>query len=134
MRIVPLAVKEYFLNGTPIEKTIRNHKNIYDFCLRLKTNSLSTGIFRSLDDCGKLQDVELSRTTRYYIGHGLQSGSILKKFHDGKCSGVNVGFSAIIFNKYEEKEIKDYNIDYSFYIAEATKLKNAVSDGQLSLF
>ena len=40
----------------------------------------------------------------------------------------------MLFNKFEEKPINEYNIDYGFYIAEATKLKNSVDDGQLSLF
>jgi hypothetical protein len=30
--------------------------------------------------------------------------------------------------------MKDYNINYNFYIAETYKIKNAVNDGQLSLF
>ena len=30
--------------------------------------------------------------------------------------------------------MKDYNIDYSFYITEAYKIKNVIDDGQLSLF
>lgn len=77
---------------------------------------------------------KLDRTTRYYIGTGKKSGSLNKRFDDGRVVGVNIGFSAILFNKYEEKEMKDYNIDYSFYIAEANKLKHSVSTGQLSLF
>jgi hypothetical protein len=32
MRIVALAAQEYIINGTPVEDTIVNHKNIYDFC------------------------------------------------------------------------------------------------------
>ena len=30
--------------------------------------------------------------------------------------------------------MKDYNINYKFYISEAYKIKNAVDNGQLSLF
>ena len=30
--------------------------------------------------------------------------------------------------------MKEYNINYNFYITEANKIKNAVSDGQLTLF
>ena len=30
--------------------------------------------------------------------------------------------------------MNEYKINYGFYIAEAYKLKNAVDDGQLSLF
>lgn len=132
-RIVPIAIKEYYINGIPIEETIRNHPNIYDFCLRLKTNSSSTGKFTHFKDhCVVTED--LSRTTRYYIGKGLQSGSLSKSFSDGRQTAVNKGYSGILFNQFIEKPIKDYNIDYSFYITEAYKIKNAVDDGQLSLF
>ena len=50
MKIVQIALKEYFVNNIPIKETILNHTNIYDFCLRLKTNSKSTPIFRHFDE------------------------------------------------------------------------------------
>ena len=31
MRIVPIALNEYYVNGKPISETIKNHKDIYDF-------------------------------------------------------------------------------------------------------
>lgn len=133
MRIVPLAVKEYFINGVKIEDTIRNHKDIYDFCLRLKTNSKSEATFTHFEN-NRIVKETLPRTTRYYISRSGSAGALAKNFGDGKVTGVNVGHSATLFNKYEEKPIEDYQLDYSFYIAEAYKLKNAVDDGQLSLF
>lgn len=133
MRVVPLAIKEFFVYGTPIEDTIKKHSNIYDFCLRLKTNSLSTGKFVHYVDKEIVTD-DLSRTTRYYIATGLQAGFIYKQFNDGRQSAVNKGFNGIIFNKYVEKDMKDYNINYRFYIQEAYKLKNSIDDNQLSLF
>ena len=131
MRIVPLALKRYYIDNTPIEQTIRNHTNIFDFCLRLKINSKSKAYFKYLED-GKIINKKLDRTTRYYISNS--GGSIIKQFDESRFSGVNVGYSATLFNVYEEKPIKEYNINYNFYIAEANKIKNAVSDGQLTLF
>lgn len=132
MRIVPIAVKEYFVNGKNVEETIKNHKNIYDFCLRLKTNSKSTPKLLYLQN-GEIKEQLLNRTTRYYISNN--GGTLVKDFGEGRQSGVNVGYSVTIFNKYIEKDFKDYNINYSFYIAEAKKLINAVEQGgQLTLF
>lgn len=37
MRIVRIALTNYFINNTPIEETILNHTNIYHFCKRVKT-------------------------------------------------------------------------------------------------
>ena len=31
-------------------------------------------------------------------------------------------------------DMRGYDIDYSYYIAQANKIKNAVNDGQLKLF
>ena len=131
MRIVPLALKRYYIDNTPIEQTIRNHTNIFDFCLRLKINSKSKAYFKYLED-GKIINKKLDRTTRYYISNS--GGSIIKQFDEFRFSGVNVGYSATLFNVYEEKPMKEYNINYNFYITEANKIKNAVSDGQLTLF
>ena len=135
MRIVPLAVKNYFVYGTPIEETIKKDRDIFNFCMRLKTNSKSTPIFRHLEDDGKISDKELDRTTRYLIGKGKNSGILLKKFEDGKITGVNVGYSAILFNKaYHLDNWDDYNLDYQFYITEANKLKNPLIMKELDLF
>lgn len=134
MRIVPIAVKEYFVNGIPVEQTIKNHKDIYDFCLRLKTNSKSNPIYRHLDKDG-IKDTQLGRTTRYYISNpSKNSGVLLKDFGNGRITGVNIGYNVTIFNKYVEKPFNEYNINYQFYITEAMKLVNAVDNGQLSLF
>ena len=50
MRIVPISLKNYFIYNIPIEETIKNHKDIYDFCLRLKTNSKSIPIYKYIEN------------------------------------------------------------------------------------
>lgn len=131
MTIVPIAVKDYFVYGIPVKETIKNHTDIFDFCLRLKTNSKSTPLYRHLVD-GKIVNDKLGRTTRYYVSNS--GGVFLKDFGDGRLTGVNVGYSVTEFNRYVKKDIKDYDLNYNFYIAEANKLINAVDDGQLELF
>ena len=131
MRIVPLAVKNYFVDGIPITETILNNTDIFNFCLRLKTNSKSTPYFVHLQNGQVIKD-KLDRTTRYYISK--TGGTLQKEFDDGRIVGVNVGKSVTIFNKYVKKDIKDYNLNYNFYISEANKLKLSVNDGQLKLF
>ena len=131
MRIVPISLKRYYIDNIPIEQTIRNHTDIFDFCLRLKTNSKSTSYFKYLEN-GKIISKKLDRTTRYYVSNS--GGIITKQFDESRISGVNVGYSVTLFNKYIEKPMNEYNINYNFYIAEANKIKNAVYDGQLTLF
>lgn len=44
--IVPIAIYEYFVNNKPIEETILNHKNIFDFCIGER--SIGTSWFESI--------------------------------------------------------------------------------------
>ena len=131
MRIVPLAVKNYFVYGIPVEQTIKNHTDIFDFCLRLKTNSASTPYFKYMKN-GEIVKDKLARTTRYYISN--KGGILYKDFGQGRITGINVGYNCTVFNKYIERPIQEYDINYQFYISEAYKLIYAIDDGQLSLF
>ena len=134
MRIVPLAVKNYFVYGIPIEETIKKDRDIFNFCMQLKTNSSSNAFFRHLID-GNLVDEQLHRMTRYLVTKGKDSGILLKKFQDGRITGVNVGYSVTLFNKaYHLDNWDDYNLDYQFYITEANKLKNPLIMKELDLF
>jgi hypothetical protein len=131
MRIVPLALKNYFVYNIPVEDTIKQNRDIFNFCLRLKTNSKSTPFYKYLQN-GRLQEKRLDRTTRYYISNS--GGAIYKDFGEGRASGVNVGFSITLFNKFEDKEWDDYDINYNFYISEANKIKNPLVVKELDLF
>jgi hypothetical protein len=118
-------------DGVPVEETIRNHTDIFDFCMRLKTNSKSTPYFRHFDSDYNVVNDKLDRTTRYYISN--KGGNLYKDFN-GKQVGVNIGFSVTLFNKYVKKDMKDYDINYRFYIIEAKKLITSIETKQLSLF
>ena len=131
MRIVPLALKNYFVYNIPIEDTIKQNRDIFNFCLRLKTNSKSTPYYKYLED-GKIVNKALNRTTRYYVSNS--GGNIYKDFGEGRMSGVNVGYAVTLFNNYEYKDWDDYNINYNFYIAEANKIKNPLVVKELDLF
>lgn len=134
MRIVPIALKEYFLNNVPILTTLKNHQNIYDFCLRLRLNKGWEGLYKYIDfERNEIVTKKLSRTTRYFISnHG---GSIYKKStNDDRITGVNVGFITTEFNTYIQKNINEYDINYNFYLIECNKIINSIKDNQLTLF
>ena len=132
MRIVPIALKKYFVDGIPIEKTIKTHQDIYDFCIRLKVNKSYQGEYHHLNN-NQYEIINLSKTTRYFISN--KGGSLYKKEKStGKMLGVNVGFVTTLFNKYIEKPMEEYNINYQFYIKECNKIINQIEDKQLSLF
>lgn len=131
MRIIPIALKEYFINNTPISDTIRNHKNIYDFCIRLKCNHSSKALYNYLDADSRLQESILTRTTRYYIS---KTGGALSIYYNGSTSPnkVNKGYTVTLFNNFSEQQ--DYNINYNFYEIETNKIINGVIDNQLNMF
>ena len=132
MRIVSIALEKYFFEGKPVSETIQRHKNIYDFCMRLKTNRDSIAQYVTLNENG-LHVQDLSKTTRYYISN--RGGALQKYFIESeKVTGVNVGFVATLFNKYVEKPMEEYDINYRFYILEAKKIINQIEDYQMSLF
>ena len=132
MKIVPIALEKYFFENVPIKETIINHSNIYDFCLRLKVNKGASAMYKTINEDGRLNVQILSKNTRYYISN--RGGILYKQFATNQISGINVGYSSILFNKYVEKSMIDYNINYQFYISECNKIINQIESKQLSLF
>ena len=130
MKIVPIALYEYFINNIPIEQTIKNHKNIYDFCIRLKINRNSTAYYSTIDGY-QIKNIKLDRTTRYFAAN---TGGGLSVYYNGSDSmtRLNKDFQFKLFNTFYESD--NYDIDYQFYIKEANKIKDAIEDLQLTLF
>ena len=136
MRIVSIALEKYFFEGIPVKNTIENHTNIYDFCLRLKLNSIFKGEYNYIDQSNgypEKKTINLSKNTRYYISN--KGGAIYKIRNDNnRTTGVNIGFITTLFNRYEEKPMKEYDINYQFYISECNKIIDLIEDKQLTLF
>jgi len=128
--IVPIALYKYFTEGISIEDTIRNHDNIYDFCMMQKMGSQ----FKAIHNNELLQ-----KTNRFYAS---KNGAYLykipsdaknienasKKMHVLKDSGVT------LFNLYEKRSHEEYKINYDFYIREARKIQREIESDQLQLF
>lgn len=134
MRIVPLALSNYFLNNIPVSETIYNHKDIFDFCMLHKSNSNFISFMRNGEDI-----IKLDRITRYYISNkGYELIKIksngkdlnLSKFNQGE-NRINVGYRTILFNKYIELPIDKYDINYKFYIRECNKIIDIIEPKQM---
>lgn len=124
--IVKIAVRDYFTKGIPIEQTIRNHKDIYDFTMFQKV--------------GKQFEVEWwnkkqQRINRYYASkRGAYIYKVKGEGSKKKMSHMLKGVGVQIFNEYVEKSMEDYQIDYQYYIIEARKLINEIETNQLNMF
>lgn len=140
-RIVPLALQAYFKDGTNIEEFIKNGTNIFDYCLGTKSHFGAKFVSYN-QKTG--EEVKLQKVNRYYISNngtnllkrlkplegkkGTRQLDIFGIINDGtRQSEVEAGWLSTIYNKHiENKEIKDYDIDYSFYINRANKIINNI--------
>lgn len=133
-RIIALALQEYFISNIPVEDTIRNHKNIYDFCGREKFNKDSYGEtheIKYLQDGNPYEHIEKQqRNVRYYIKN--KGKTFVKVYVKGTSELINKGYEVEIFNKYEIKQ--DYDINYDFYIKQCKEIINTLEPKQIKLW
>jgi len=137
--IIPKAIYEYFVNDIPIETTIRNHRNIFDFCAGVKSSSSdkkgkSRYELHSVVN-GIVTIQKLSKTVRYFISN--RGGYIIKRFEDKTFAQVEAPifngryivkeWKVTYFNKsYKLNDFAEYNIDYSYYISKAREIIGAL--------
>lgn len=128
MKVVPIAVREYFVNGIPPEYTIESCTDINMFIMGKRSHN-GTHEYRSVN--GTEIDIQpLAKYVRYFVSKS--GGSIIKKIED-RIINIHSGRRMTLFNNWETKPFAEYNVDKSFYIAEAYKLIGSVTSGQLSL-
>lgn len=124
-RIVALAANNYFKTGDDPSTFIKNHKNIYDFCIRYKTNRLCN--IEEIKSDGTI--IKHKKLIRAFIS---KTGSVFKKvgfdknnkpvnsFLTAEIEELNYLPKATYFNKFYIAN--DYNIDYDYYIYKTLKL------------
>jgi hypothetical protein len=131
--IIPKAVHDYWVFGTPIEETIKNHKNIFDFCagVKSKKSDLKGTVHYELWSVkqGIINKEKLSKTVRYFISK--KGGTLIKFYETGdyeqaeapEANGKLIkDWKVTYFNKsYKLDNFEEYNIDYSYYISKARK-------------
>lgn len=127
MPVVAKVVFEYFAHGTPVMETLRNHKDILDFCKTQNVGKQFEVVYQKVEN-GKVIDVHSQRHVRFYVS---TKGVIIMKenVHDGKRSVLASGKPVIILNKLDDKNISLRNIDYKYYYEEAYKIINPIKLG-----
>jgi len=127
MPIVAKAVFEYFAHGISVMETLRNHKDILDFCKTQNVGKQFNVVYQQVVN-GKINDVHSQRHVRFYVSN---KGVVIMKenVHDGKRSVLASGKPVIILNKLDDKDISLRNIDYKYYYEEAYKIINPIKLG-----
>ena len=134
MSIVPIALKEYFVNGIDYRQTIKNHNNIKDFCKGIKVKSnFKLHLHKVVKGSHIFEKGQ--KVTRYYIS--TNGGNLVKEYDDGRIVDCESGWKTTLLNKINlDVPIKNYNIDYTYYIKACERIIHQIEGNkyQLSLF
>jgi hypothetical protein len=145
--IIPKAVYNYFVNGIAVEDTIYNEDDIFMFCagVKSKRTDIKGASWYELVwyENGEIKTQKLSKTVRYFISK--QGKYLYKRYEDGSVAHVEApthlskhkkDWKITYFNKsYKLDNIKDYNIDYTYYISKAREMIYQIENiNQLTLF
>lgn len=127
MPVVAKAVFEYFAHGTPVMETLRNHKDILDFCKTQNVGKQFEVVYQKVEN-GKVIDIHSQRHVRFYVS---TKGVIIMKenVNSNQRSVLASGKPVIILNKLDDKDISLRNIDYKYYYEEAYKIINPIKLG-----
>src|SRR5690606_16818495 len=118
--IVTIAVADYFLKNIPVEQTVSNHTNIYDFCKTFNASHGWSCELLDIDENGVESNiVSQQKTNRYFLS---LLGKRFRKTKDDRKIEIEANRTVLIFNKYYEKPIAEYGIDYQYYIDECYKI------------
>jgi hypothetical protein len=122
-RVVPIALEHYFVHGTPVEHTIRNHTNLYDFCIRQKASRSFhyEGTNRSTGET-----TVYNKLIRYYVSN---TGDKIFKVKNPECqtraaaiSQVEAGEWVCKVCNFLPKNASVDNVNYDYYIEKANRI------------
>lgn len=134
-RIKRLAYYNYFVHNQAPEKTIKESKNIYDYCAGVRAVGGFSFEFTCLTE-GMHHTDHLQKTLRYYMS---KKGCKILKVKDDKVIKVEASKSLErLLNRYDPSvPFEDYQIDEQFYIQQIKKEINNIdpieSQGKLDL-
>ena len=127
MPVVATAVFEYFAHGKSVMETLRNHKDILDFCKTQNVGRQFEVVYQKVVD-GKVVDIHSQRHVRFYVS---TKGVVIMKEHvTTKARSVLASGKPVqILNLLDDKDVSERNIDYAYYYEEAYKIINPIKLG-----
>lgn len=128
-RIVPIALERYFVDGTPVEHTIRSHNDLYDFCLRQKA---SRSFHYEGTNRATGETTVYNKLIRYYVSN---DGDKIFKIKNAECqtraaavSQIEAGEWVCKVCNYLPKRSKTDNVNYDYYIEKANRLVTKINN------
>lgn len=120
--IVAKALIAYFKDGTPVMQFLKNHNDIYDFCMSQKLGEAYDPMFHEMFERQAVV-TPLQKNIRYYA---CKDGGRLMKLKGNKQISV-LKEQVVLFNKFVKLDtIEEYDIDYNYYHKEIMKLVNDI--------
>lgn len=124
-RIVPIALEKYYVDGIPVEETIKNHKNIYDFAIRQK----ATKDFH-YEGVSKNGTSVYKKLIRYYVSN---VGEKLLKIKNPECTTNAAAVSQLEAGEWECTVVnhlsKDHpldNVNFQYYVDKCYTVINKI--------
>jgi len=128
-RIVPIALERYFVDGTPVEHTIRSHNDLYDFCLRQKA---SRSFHYEGTNRATGETTVYNKLIRYYVSN---DGDKIFKIKNAECqtraaavSQIEAGEWVCKVCNYLPKRSKTDNVNYDYYIEKANRIVTKINN------
>ena len=120
-RIVPIALEHFFVHDVPVGDTIRNHTNIYDYCLRQKASKDF-----HYEGHSKENRTIYNKLIRYYVSN---TGEKLLKVKNENSDSTAVDVSQVeagdwvmhVCNNLKPNHPLD-NINHAYYIERAERI------------
>lgn len=146
-KIIPEAIIKYFVDGIPVEQTIKECGDIRKFLMSEKTGkqwhveymneeqqrtnrfyaSTNGGYLWKWKDTGH-KEGEIITYTEPYVGEHKYKASARQYQNMLTASGVT------LLNKFDNKPIEERKINYRYYLKEALKIIEELQPRQLELF
>lgn len=136
MPIVAKAIFAYYIHDTPIRQFLETYTGdddeppIYDFCISQKVGNDYRMEYQQLQG-SDLVTIPLQKNVRYFVS---KTGVVLTKVKknergdDTRRTRLVANQYVTIFNDYYEADMKDYNINYNFYVSQVMKIVNDIDN------
>ena len=127
MPVVALAVYNFFRYNKPVMQTLKEHKDILDFCKTQNVGRQFEVVYDVMED-GQIKTVHSQRHVRFYVS---TKGVVIQKENkvDNKRSRLASGLPVQILNTLDDKPIEERDINYKYYRDEAYKIIDPIKLG-----
>jgi hypothetical protein len=130
-RIIPIAMEKYFTEDIPVEETIRNHTNVWDFVIGTKGND--DYYYKTCNTKTGEETILTSKVIRYLVTKDGKKLLKIKRDTSDKpgpeISNKEKGnYLCTVYNNAVEKDVSKLNINYDYYITKTMEIIEGIEN------